>query len=288
MSRLINITDYFNATAGISLHCEEHHEGVVFWICTSAVFFVLGFPGAVAVLLDMFQKGRKGTPFTPHDVFLSNLTVMDGLHLFYFQLEVHNYLHGGHAAYEACISLLLSFQLCGRPLFLTCICLDCYLAVLHPVTYRARKSLTPRILIAVGIWTVTIASGCYIITILDGILNDPCIIFFFSLTLLVAGFCDFSILWTLKRSNHGGGDVHPQKKKAQQIIINNLIITFVSYLPPVVTLLVSQFLSLDQSISICLVMTPVMCITLVGNAVSPILHLNNLGKLDWLKGWRQK
>ncbi len=288
MPRLSNMTDYSNATGDISLDCEDHQEIIIFWICSIVVLFVLGFPGVVTLLLHMFQKERKGTPFTPHDVFMLNLTVMDGLYLLSLLPELYNYLHWNNAGFDVFIRFLFSFHLCGRPLFLVCISLDCYLAVVHPVTYWARKSLTPRILIAVGVWTVTAASGYYFTTTDAHVLIDRAPAFSFSLTLPVIGFCDFSILWTLKRSNPGGGDVHPQKKKALQIIINNLIIIIISYFPPIVTLLVSQFLSLDEATIFCLVVVPVMYITVLGNAVSPILHLNNLGKLDWLKCWKQK
>ena len=74
-------------------------------------------------------------------------------------------------------------------------------------------------------------------------------------TKLANGFYDFSILWTLKRSNPRGEEVHPQKKKAIQIIINSLVITSMSYLLPRNTVFESQFLSLDDITIGCLVIT---------------------------------
>lgn len=193
-----------------------------------------------------------------------------------------------NSVYAKLFYTTFSFNLCGRPLFITCICLDCYMAVVHPVTYRVRKSLTPRVSMAVGVWAVTLTYGYYVTTIESAILTDPTMILFFSLTLPVIGFCDFSILWTLKRSNPGGGEVHPQKKKALQIIINNLVVTFTSYFPPIIVCLFSKCLHFDDLTIQCLMMIPMMGITNLGNSVSLILHLNNLGKLDWLKCWQHK
>lgn len=113
-------------------------------------------------------------------------------------------------------------------------------------------------------------------------------ILFLTLTLPVIVFCDLSILWTLKRCGPGGRNVDPQKKRALQIIINNFVITLISYLSIIITWLLFQFMNLDENNFTCLVVTPVMCIIVVGNTVSIILHVNNLGKLDWLKDCQQK
>lgn len=277
MSWFNNITDYSNATANVQ--CEDLQDDI-FWTCVTIGSFVFGFPGAAAILLDMFEKGRKGMPFSPNDVFMLNLTVMDGLFLILRQSKLFYDLHNHNLVVEAFNSFFYSFNVCGRPLFITCICLDCYLAVVHPLTYRTRKSLTPRILMAVGVWTATAAYGCYF-ALRQKDDFKPILILFYILTLPVIGFCDISILLTLRRSSPAGGNIHPQKKKALQITIHNLVICLFSYLPPIIGWFVSQ-------ITTCLDLTPVVSSTVFGNALSVNLHLNNMGKLDWLKFWKQK
>ncbi len=277
-----NITDYANATADISLDCDSKLD-VVLLLCVAFLSYVFGIPGAVVVLLDMFQKLRKGTSFTPNDVFVSNLTVMDALFLLFAQHDFYAILFKANLAYDTFITFLYSFNLCGRPLFLVCIALDCYLAVVHPVTYRARKSLTSRILMAVGVWLLTLYTGCHYTIFDDYTPNEIAQIYFFIWSLPIIGFCDLSILWTLKRSSPGGKDIHPQKKKAVQIIVNNLVFCCLSYFPPIVSTMLSYFLSFDKDYYQCNVLIPMIRINVIGTIVSVFLQLNNLGKLDWLK-----
>lgn len=279
------MSDYSNATADFFLQCKE---GVIVWTSVIVATFVLGSNGIFFIVLDMIQKHRKGIPFSPNDVFISNLVVTDGIYLFCLLPKFYNYLFGHHVAFQAFFTILFSFNFCGRPLFMACICLDFYIAVVHPVTYQVRKSLTPRVLMAVGVWTVTVAHGCYFATRNIDVLMDLNPILFFALTLPIILFCDFCILWTLMSSNAGGRKVDSRKRKALQLIINNLIITFICYIPPIIAVSVSKFLSLDEIAIRCLVVIPLLSFIAVGNTASAILHLKNLGKLDWLKCWMQK
>ena len=277
MSWFDNVTDYSNATANVQ--CEDP-QADIFWTCVTICSFVFGFPGAAAILLDMFEKGRKGMPFSPNVVFMLNLTVMDILFLILRQSEWFYDFYEHNLVAVAFNSFLYSFNVCGRPLFITCICLDCYLAVVHPLTYRERKSLTPRILMAVGVWTATSAYGFYFAMLQKGD-SEPIPILFYILTLPVIGFCDVSILWTLMRSSPARGNIHPSKKKALQITIHNLIIGLFSYLPSIIGWFLSE-------ITTCLDLTPLLSCAVFGNTLSINLHLNNMGKLDWLKFWKQK
>lgn len=282
MSQLTNISDYSNTTADSFQLCEDHPEGLFFWICVSIVSFVFGFPGTIVILLEMLQKRRKGTLFTPSDVFAFNLTVMDGIYLFFLLPELYFHLHGDHEIRALSSKFFFSFNICGRPLFVTLVSLDCYLAVVHPVIYRARKSLTPRILMAIGVWIVTVSSGLLLVTINSDILTSSVAVVFCVFVLPIVGFCDFCIIWKLSKSSPGGGNLHPRKKRALLIIINNLILTCFSYIPPLIILLISPQASVSNTFN-CLVMVPVMCASILGTTISVILFLIHLGKLDCLK-----
>lgn len=288
MSCLINNTDYSNGTTHISWEgeCEHHPESFVIWTWTVIISFVFGFPGVAVVLLNMFQKRRKGTPFAPIDIFMLNLAVMDGVYLLFLQSELFLDSQRNDYLYMFFFTFIHAFTMCGRPLFITCICLECYLAVVHPVRYRARKSLTPRFLVAVGVWTVTVAFGFYF-AIKNINVWDFIPILFLILTLPVIAFCDFSTLWTLKRSGPGGKN-NPLKMRALRIIINNFIITIVTYFPVTITWLLFQCMNVDVNTFGCAVLMPILCITVAGHAVSIMLQVNNLGKLDWIKGCLQK
>lgn len=111
MSWFSNSTDYHNATADVTLRCQDQEGDVIFWTCTAVLSFVFGFPGAVTILFELFQKGRKGIPFSPMDVFVLNITVMDGIYLLFLHPDLYNYIYWQNTVFEMFFSFLYSFNL---------------------------------------------------------------------------------------------------------------------------------------------------------------------------------
>ena len=285
---LLNMTSQFlnstiNSTNSMEIDyftiCSDMYEGVVFWACSSVVLSLFGFPACVTVLWELFQKHRRGTPTTPNDVFMLNLTVMDSVFLGFMPTSVCNYLFWHNRTFETFLNFLYSLSLSGRPLFMTCICLDCYLAVVHPIMYRARKGLTSRVLMCVVVWAVTLAYGTAFILI-DGLYYQPIALWPQLITLPTIGFCDFFILRALKSSDPAGRDLHPQKKKALQIIINSLVMTVITYLPPLLAMSLQKCIPIREFI--CRVIFPMFILISAGSAIMPVLYLSNLRKLDFI------
>lgn len=289
MSCLINNTGYSNGTTSIppESECQHYPVTTMIWTCAVVICFVFGFPGAVVVLLEMLQKRRKGTSFAPTDIYMLNVTIMDCLYLLLLQPDIFIGPHVDGTWYAVFLSFMHTFNMCGRPLFITCISLECYLAVVHPAIYRTRKSLTPRVLMAVGVWTMTVGFGFYF-TVKDIKVSDFIPILFLIFTLPVIVFCDFSTLWTLKRSGPGGRNGNPLKTRALRIIINNFIITLITYLPVTITWVLFQCMNWDETTFSCQVLIPVICVNVAGNTLSIMLQVNNLGKLDSMKNCMQK
>lgn len=259
------------------LECEEL---TVMWICSIAIFIIFAFPGAFIILMDTLQKRKKETPFTPYDVFMINLTVMDLVYSVLLQIELICDLTSNFE-YLDIFGFLNSFCVYGRPLLLTCISLETYMAVVHPVLYRARKSLTPRLLIIIGVWIVTIGFG-FDFSFRNIEVYDNVPMLFLTVTLSVIVMCDFSIFCALRKPGPGRKNINPHKKKALQIITNKSIITCITYFPLLINWLLRLFMNLDDSMFNCTVLIPVLCINMTGNTISVILHVSNLGKLDWL------
>lgn len=259
------------------LECEEF---TAVWICSIAVFIIFAFPGALVILMDTLQKRKKETPFTPYDVFMINLTFMDVVYSVSLQIGLIYDLITNFE-YFYIFGFLNSFCVYGRPLLLTCISLETYMAVVHPVPYRARKSLTPRILIIIGVWIVTIGFGFdFNIRRIEVYDNVPML--FLTVTLSVIVVCDFSVFWALRKPGPGRKTINPHKKKALQLITDKSIIICITYFPFLIEWLLYMIMNLDASIFNCTVLIPVLCINMMGNAISVILHVSNLGKLDWL------
>lgn len=253
------------------------------WIYILLFSFLIAFPGASVILLDMLDKIRKRTQLTPSRIFILNITIMDLIYLLLFQpqLYIHNYK--GNCALSAFFNFLLAFNWCGRPLFLTCVCLECYVAVIHPVTYRARKGLTSRFLITLFNWIVTVIQGIYFARSQFNTSSlGPILILIMTLPVIL--FCDISILSALNKPGPTGRSIDPQKRRARQTIISSCFITVISYVPPILSWSMFQLQSfMEKKWDPCPILLPSLCICTTGNALSVILNFVNTGRLDWLK-----
>ncbi|XP_049420315.1 lysophosphatidic acid receptor 4-like [Epinephelus fuscoguttatus] len=259
-------------------HCGDMMAGIIVWASLSALFSLVGCPACVAVLLELFRRHKAGTPVSPNDVFMLNLTIMDLVFLFFVPLGLCNFLLWYIRPIQMLSNFLYALNLAGRPLFTACICLDCYLAVVHPVTYRTRKSLIPRVLMAAAVWTITVTQGITFKVVSE--MNHSAwamSVYIIALPIIIS--CDVSILWALKKSVHAGGDLHPRKKKALQIITNSMVMTVTSYVPPVLAYILGDLIISDDTVYECFLAIPILITPTAGSAIMPLLYLGNLGGL---------
>lgn len=259
--------------------CEGFDWGKYVWVFLTTLFFAIGFPASIAILWEMLKMYRRGTPFTPHDFFMLNLSTMDAVFFLFIPPGVFNQFMLKNVGFEAFWNGVYSLNTCGRPFLMACVCLDSYLAVVYPIAYRETKSLTPRVIAAAIVWIVTIANGIayfFYYELFQSIYYPVP----FIIAIVVIGVCDSFIVHTLIKSEPGGRSVHPQKKRAIQIMVNSLIVAGISYLPPVLLYLFGLPLISDPNIFICTIGIPLTVTSTMGSAVMPVLYLNNLGKLD--------
>lgn len=259
-------------------HCGDLMTGIIVWASLSALCSLVGCPACVAVLWELLQRHRSGTPLTPNNVFMLNLTIMDLVFLSFVPIGLGNFFLWHIGSVEMISNFLYALNLVGRPLLMACICLDCFLAVVYPVTYSRKKSLTPRVLMASAVWTVTVAQGS--VSIVDSELNhSPWAMFVYVIALPVIIVCDVSIFLALKKSHRAGGTLHPRKKKALQIITNSMIMTIMSYVPPLLAYLLGDLLISDDAVYDCYLAIPILVTPTAGSAVMPLLYLGNLGRV---------
>ncbi|KAK6471565.1 chemokine XC receptor 1-like isoform X5 [Huso huso] len=188
---------------------------------------ILGLPANVAVLWILL---RKQTTLSSSEVFIMNLAVMDVLFCLNVPLDISNYYFLKNTILSQVSYVFFNFNLTGSPLFLCCICVERYMAVVHPVTYLGLKSLTYRVVCSAVAWAATVAFSIYL-----GIppLEDTVYVisgFIFALVIVMI-FCSISILRVLRRSAPGRDEIHPMKKKAFQMVFTILMIVLVSYFP---------------------------------------------------------
>lgn len=254
-------------------------EGRYVWACCSAVCFALGFPASVAIILEILRIHKTGTPMTPNNFFILNLSIMDAIFLASIPPGLINNFSLKIWAVELIWTGIYTLNQTGRPLLMSCVCLDCYLAVVHPIIYHKRKSLTPRVVMAGIVWIFTVVTGihyCFYFQIYLGI--TPYLAFL--IAMVIIGICDCFILYRLIKSHPGSVNIHPQKQRAIQILINSLVVTVISYLPPVVIFAFGKSLVTNYTMFMCTIIIPISITSTLGSAVMPILHLNNIGKLD--------
>lgn len=275
-----------SGSSGLSLEvfdfhaCTQLEGGKHVWALCTVVCFAVGFPACVAILWAMFKTRRGGSPFSPNDFFTLNLSAMDAVFLAFIPPGFLNYYMLYNEAFEAIWNGVYSLNTCGRPLLMACACADCYLAVVHPITYCQRKSQTLRAVLAGVVWTVTVASG-FVYTFFYKIFLTMFPMVPFAVAIVIIGVCDSFIIHTLINSDPGKNNtIHPQKQRAVQTLINSLVVAFISYLPPILLYTFGLPLIDDPNVFFCTIGLPVTVTSTLGSAVMPLLYLNNLGKLD--------
>ncbi|XP_072535215.1 uncharacterized protein [Salminus brasiliensis] len=183
-------------------------------------------------------------------------------------------------------NFLDALSLFSRPLFMACICAECYFAVVHPIMYMTDiKGLTMRRVTSVIIWLGTICFTlvkCFVSGVNKYLFN--CVPLFMALPVIT--FCDISILRALKKTDPSGNtNIHPQKKQVFYIIINSFIMTTFAYVPAVVSF---SLAGMSPTAIQCYAETSGFCFSMTGSFMMPILYLDSVGKLETFKElWRK-
>lgn len=279
-----------SALAGVersNLSCDGTEPAFYAWDVVSALCFVFGFPSTVAILWEMFKIHRRKNPFSPNELFILNLSTMDVIFFVFLPPGIlNNFIWLGWDFMSVWCGVY-ALNMCGRPLLMACTCLDCYLAVVHPVVYHKRKGLAPRVVMAGIVWTLTIASAIAY-SLSSNLFNSMLPVVTYLIAVIIIVICDGFIFYTLIKSDFGRNSINPQKKRAIQTIIFSLTMVIISYLPPVVLISVEGYLITKLSIRQCILDYLVTLSSSWGSAVMPLLYLYNIGKFDFLRLGRCK
>ncbi len=172
----------------------------------------------------------------------------------------------------------------ARPLFQCLMCVERYLAVVHPVTFLKYKPLRYRVICSVIAWVANLVSG--------GIISIPSMsssVYFgllfvqFFLFLCIQLFCIVTVLRALKQSGpgergKGKNCKNHMKRKAFQIILITTVTMLMMYAPYIVVVALYTSSTLPDILS----SISFVCFTSAG-LVQPILFLYRVGKLPFIK-----
>ncbi|KAF6720132.1 G-protein coupled receptor 4 [Oryzias melastigma] len=227
----------FNSTNSTNLKAPlpwfEHPEcavapyGFVFYFGVKVFNFAMGAPCNILVI---WQITTRKNDASTSDIFILNLALLDAYFSLMTPLDMVNrlVLHDNRIFYF--IRFAYGMKDVG-PLFLVCICVDRYMAVVHPVIFSTYRDSMARICVSVLAWGLILAHA-----FTKSILGPLSVSDIFSGVILFAFavmvYCNISIIWVLRRSVAGKEVMHPVKKKAFKIVLINLGIIVVNYLPP--------------------------------------------------------
>jgi len=182
--------------------------------------------------------------------------------------------------------LLLGLGITGRPLFQCLICVERYLAVVHPVTFLKFKPLRYRVICCTAVWTITLGS-CFFGFFIEISQNSHMQSWFFSLQFLlffsIQLFCLVAVLRALKQSGPGERrrekeEENHMKRRAFHLILITTASMIIIYMPFIISgicfILMQQFIKELFSFGF-------ICYILAG-FVQPVLYLRRTGKLSFL------
>lgn len=283
-------TDNSTSISDEAVNCEGHF-GSLSIVVTTALFFIVGTPIHCWCLWVFLHSNSK-----PNLVFPLNITILELLYclLCIINLIITNYF--SLTAYK------LAFFLAGlcwtfRPLLQTCMCMEHYLAVIHPLIFLRYKGIQYRIASAGAAWLIAVGTGLRLIYIEVPFFPDHVMFSFFCMAVIIISFCCASILCALNRTgpgdrkhvetaekdrrnktDRGRAVENKQKKKAFRRIFHILVSILVCYLP-LVTAYFMCIAKINKPLYTCDIFPSILSITMIVVLISALVRMYNDGHL---------
>ncbi|XP_077053545.1 uncharacterized protein LOC143704262 [Siphateles boraxobius] len=233
-------------------------------------------------VLWLIARGKR----IPLEIFNVNLTVCEIIYCLIFLI----YIFQIFLNVEIVQHFLQGIGITGRPLFQCLMCMERYLAVVHPVTFLKFKPLRYRVICCTAVWITTLGS-CLVSLIILTLSNLKAFTWFFSLQFLIyisiQLFCLVTVLRALKQSGPGGKgggreEENHMKRKAFHLILITTVTLVVMFAPFIFT----GFLTIlqqqkQQGVSLIWFLS-LSCFILAG-FVQPVLYLHRVSEVPILK-----
>ncbi|XP_042604070.1 C-C chemokine receptor type 8-like [Cyprinus carpio] len=246
-------------------------------ICVHSFNFLVGFPTHLYVAWLIMRRAGSGVAL---EFFFLNLSIAE------IGFSVNSLI----AVLSEWFSFIVVFRLflvglivSGRPLFQLLMCVERYLAVLHPVTFLKYKPLRYRVICCIAAWIIILGSClCCMFTVVS---HNIAYLWFLSFLFLsffcIQLFCLVAVLRALKQSGPGergrerGEDNHMKRRAFYLILITtvNMVITYVPYF-------IAGFFTIVTKKLLDAHWVPVLVFYVLAGFVQSVLYLHQAGKLS--------
>lgn len=275
-----NITASSNASVkpfSVFDGCENMVEGILFDMMLQCINVIVGIPANVLVIAILIRNRKD--PSTS-DIFLGCLAFMDIYFGVMTPISILNLYHWHSKDVWSALKFSYGVKDTSGPLFLTCICLDRFIAVLFPVMFGQLKHIKYRLSLAVLVLCLTFAYSAA--KVVGGLPNFEKV---FTGEILATFawmvICNICILWALKKSRGVGKDeMHPMKKKAFKTVLYILMIIVFNYLPPVALFPFEDYYAPD--VFRCLIQPVGFAFLNISSTIQPLVYLVRLDKVPFL------
>ncbi|KAM9391588.1 G-protein coupled receptor 183-like [Pholidichthys leucotaenia] len=276
----LNTSGYINATVkpfSAFEGCELYVEAIIFDLTVQSINVIVGIPANLLVIAILIHNHKE--PSTS-DLFLGLLAFLDAYFGMMPPLSFLNlYVWQSKGVWSA-LKFAYGVKDTSGPLFLSCICLDRFIAVLFPITFGQLKDFKYRLGLSVLVLCLTFAYSAA--KVVGGIHNFEKI---FTIEILITFtwmvLCNVSILWALKRSNRVGKDeMNPMKKKAFKMVLSILCIIVFNYLPLVALFPFEDYYTPD--VFRCYVQPTGFAFLNISSTIQPLVYLSRLEKVPFL------
>ncbi|KAI3361803.1 hypothetical protein L3Q82_002146 [Scortum barcoo] len=217
--------------------CKDMPAVIIWYLGLQFVNMFLGIPANLMVLwLINKNKGDSSTS----DIFIQNLAVLDVLFCLIPPLELANIVFLTTSSTWYVLRFFYGIK-DSSPLLLSCICLDRYMAVVHPITFTELKDRRHRAVLAFVVWVITLA-------------------------------------YARRQSGPGRDEMHPVKKRAFKMVLIILAIIVFNYFPPVALFPFQDYFSPD--VFHCYIHYVAFGLMDFSSSIQPMLYLSK-EKLPW-------
>ncbi|XP_042603783.1 C-C chemokine receptor type 8-like [Cyprinus carpio] len=240
-------------------------------ICLLSISLLVGLPTHFCIIWLIITGTESGVASAFFNLNLSVCEIGNCLFCFFDALTI------SFSRLKIVSNLLEGLSITGRPLFQCLISVECYLAVVHPVSFLKYKPLRYRVICCTAAWIITLGS-CFISMLILMLHNTTAHTWFsvlqFLLFFFIQLFCLVAVLRALKQSGPGERkkeeESHIKRKAFYLILISTIAITFI-YVPYII---IGFCFVLTQQLMKELYSFSYVCYVLAG-FVQPVLYLHS-------------